>query len=152
MNSNDTSQIPAAVSAAKTADVVLLYLGLDGSIENEGQDRPIDVGLGLPGQQENLLRQVVDAAKPGARIAVVLVAGSLRVEGLDVDAGAQLPRDEMEKDAVQRVDGCSRRRNLQRKRKLHTTSAVLAAWLAFSRIPEKKYRESLFSGDEDAKA
>eukprot|EP01044_Picomonas_judraskeda_P006920 COSAG03_NODE_716_length_6124_cov_162.473693_5_plen_93_part_00 len=31
------------VEAAKGADVVALFLGLDGSIENEGQDRPIDV-------------------------------------------------------------------------------------------------------------
>lgn len=75
VNDGDKSQIPAAVAAAKTADVILLYLGLDGTIENEGQDRPIDVGLGLPGQQESLLTQVVAAAKPGAHIAVVLVAG-----------------------------------------------------------------------------
>ena len=39
VNSNDTSGIGAVATAAKTADVVLLYLGLDGTIENEGQDR-----------------------------------------------------------------------------------------------------------------
>ena len=49
VNSNDTSGIGAVATAAKSADVVLLYLGLDGTIENEGQDRPIAVGLGLPG-------------------------------------------------------------------------------------------------------
>ena len=43
VNSPDTSRIPAVVEAAKGADVVALFLGLDGSIENEGQDRPIDV-------------------------------------------------------------------------------------------------------------
>eukprot|EP01052_Picozoa_sp_SAG31_P034756 SAG31_NODE_4103_length_3579_cov_2.836494_4_plen_260_part_00 len=41
INSADESRIPAVVSAAKDADVVFLFLGLDGSIENEGQDRPI---------------------------------------------------------------------------------------------------------------
>jgi hypothetical protein len=38
VNSPDTSGIAAVVSAAKTADVVVLFLGLDGSIENEGAE------------------------------------------------------------------------------------------------------------------
>ena len=73
--SPDTSGIAAVATAAKTADVVLLYLGLDGSIENEGQDRPIAVGLGLPGQQEKLLEAVTASAGPATKVVVVLVAG-----------------------------------------------------------------------------
>jgi len=73
VNSPDTSGIAAVVAAAKTADVVVLFLGLDGSIENEGQDRPIAVGLGLPGQQENLLSSVA-----GESIVHRAVCGTLR--------------------------------------------------------------------------
>jgi beta-D-xylosidase 4 len=75
VNSGDSSGIPAVANASKAADVVLLYLGLDGSIENEGQDRPIAVGLGLPGQQEHLVRSVVAASGAHTKIVVIVVAG-----------------------------------------------------------------------------
>ena len=70
--SADASRIAAVAAAARTADAVLHYLGLDGSIENEGQDRPIAVGLGLPGQQERLLAAVSAAEHlKGVRLSLV---------------------------------------------------------------------------------
>jgi hypothetical protein len=57
----ETSQagIAAAVAAAKTADQIVLFLGLDNSIEQEGTDRQ---SLGLPGAQPALLAAVREAA------------------------------------------------------------------------------------------
>jgi hypothetical protein len=88
VNSPDSSRISAVVEAAKTADVVVLFLGLDGSIENEGQDRPIDVGLGLPGQQETLLSSVAAGLGPKTKLAMVLVAGG----PVDITAARDNPR------------------------------------------------------------
>jgi beta-D-xylosidase 4 len=70
----NTSDISAAVTAATGADVAVLVLGLDGSIEAEGKDRtayPCEGvypdALALPGCQLNLLKAV------GAVTKVVLV-------------------------------------------------------------------------------
>ena len=48
------------LDAAKSADVVILFLGLDIKMTNkEGQDRSHDwTGYRLPGQQEELARQI----------------------------------------------------------------------------------------------
>ena len=54
VTSDDTSQIPAAVAMAKTAEDVILVLGQDGSIEHEGHDR-ISIEL-FPAQQKLLER------------------------------------------------------------------------------------------------
>ena len=88
VNSPDTSRISAVVEAAKAADVVVLFLGLDGSIENEGQDRPIDVGLGLPGQQETLLSSVAAGIGPNTKLVMVLVAGG----PVDITAARDNPK------------------------------------------------------------
>ena len=56
---NDTSGVARAVSLAADADVVVLFLGLDQSIENEGVDRS---SLELPGIQSRLALAVAEAA------------------------------------------------------------------------------------------
>ena len=60
----------AAVAAAKAAQVAIVCLGTDGSIENEGRDR---VELSLPACQENLLRAV--AAVNARTVLVLFTAG-----------------------------------------------------------------------------
>ena len=67
---NDTSGIATAVAAAAAADVVVLFLGLDKTIENEGVDRS---SLELPGVQTELALAVAEAAS--APVIVVLVNG-----------------------------------------------------------------------------
>lgn len=58
---NDGSDIAAAVTTAKSADVVILGLGEHGGISGEGSDRS---NLDLPGNQEPLLEAVIAAGKP----------------------------------------------------------------------------------------
>lgn len=65
----DTSGIPAAVAAAKAADVAVLFLGADQTTEAENFDRRT---LGLVGAQEQLLLAVA-AANP--RVVLVLING-----------------------------------------------------------------------------
>ena len=67
---SDTSGLDAAVATAAAADAVVLFLGLDETIENEGRDR---TSLGLPGVQTELALRVAAASK--APITVVLVNG-----------------------------------------------------------------------------
>ncbi|HSV16438.1 MAG TPA: glycoside hydrolase family 3 C-terminal domain-containing protein, partial [Tepidisphaeraceae bacterium] len=50
------AEIAKAVDAAKRADVAILYVGTDLSIEGEGHDRPT---LALPGEQEALVKAVL---------------------------------------------------------------------------------------------
>ncbi|OWM79166.1 probable beta-D-xylosidase 5 [Punica granatum] len=71
----DDSLVPAAVEAAGEADVVVLVVGLDQSIEAEGLDRE---NLMLPGFQEKLVMQVTNATK-GSVILVVMSAGPIDV-------------------------------------------------------------------------
>ncbi len=58
---NDGSDISAAVSTAKEADVVILALGERQGISGEGSDRS---NLDLPGNQEQLLEAVTALGKP----------------------------------------------------------------------------------------
>jgi beta-glucosidase len=55
---NDTNLIAAAVEAAKAADVVIFVGGLNHNLDQEGSDRR---DLKLPGGQDELLRQIVQA-------------------------------------------------------------------------------------------
>ncbi|ERM97495.1 hypothetical protein AMTR_s00125p00113140 [Amborella trichopoda] len=71
----DGSLIAGAAKAASSADVVVLVVGLDQSIEAEGLDR---VNLTLPGLQEKLVSDVADAAK-GTMILVIMSAGPIDV-------------------------------------------------------------------------
>ena len=61
INSNDKSRIGAALQAAKGADVIVLALGIDKSIEHEGADRPNTL---LPGLQEAFALQVLNLSIP----------------------------------------------------------------------------------------
>jgi beta-glucosidase len=54
---------PAAVEAARNADVVILALGESGAMSGEGGSR---ASLDLPGNQQQLLEEVVAAGKPVA--------------------------------------------------------------------------------------
>jgi hypothetical protein len=86
VNDNITTGIADAVLAAQSADLVILTLGLDSSVEAEYvHDR---VSLALPGVQEQLAEAVIKVGKPTA---VVLLGGSaLAVEWLEANAGAIL--------------------------------------------------------------
>ncbi|KAF3786848.1 Beta-xylosidase/alpha-L-arabinofuranosidase 2 [Nymphaea thermarum] len=64
-------QPDAAVKAASDADATVLVIGADQSVEAEGRDR---VDLTLPGQQQQLVSQVANAAK-GPVILVIMSGG-----------------------------------------------------------------------------
>ena len=68
------------LAAARAADVVLLFLGLDIKMTNkEGQDRPHNrTGYALPGQQQELARQIAALRKP-----TVVVELSGEATGMD---------------------------------------------------------------------
>lgn len=73
INSNRTSGIAAALQAVKGADVTVLVLGIDRSIEAEGTDRS---NTTLPGLQESFAMQVFDAAS-GRPVILILVNGGI---------------------------------------------------------------------------
>ncbi|MFZ0338947.1 MAG: glycoside hydrolase family 3 N-terminal domain-containing protein [Terracidiphilus sp.] len=62
---NDGTDIPAAVAAANSADVIILGLGERGGISGEGNDRS---NLDLPGNQEQLLEAIVATGKPAVLV------------------------------------------------------------------------------------
>jgi len=66
----DPRQFQAAAEAARKADVALLFLGTDLSVENEGVDRS---DLNLPGIQDDLVQAVLQA---NPRTVAVLQNGS----------------------------------------------------------------------------
>ena len=68
-NTTDRSGFPAAVEAARAADVVLLAVGEDAYQSGEGRSV---ADIGLKGLQDELLRAVVDANK---KVVVVLMSG-----------------------------------------------------------------------------
>ncbi|GLJ44838.1 hypothetical protein SUGI_0943260 [Cryptomeria japonica] len=72
---SDAGLINASVQAAKSADAVILVVGLDQSIEAEGLDR---VDLLLPGQQQKLVSEVAIAAN-GPVILVIMSAGPIDI-------------------------------------------------------------------------
>jgi beta-glucosidase len=79
----DRSGLPAAVEAARKADVVVLAIGEDGFQTGEGRSQ---ADVGLKGLQEELLREVV-AANP--KVVVVLMNGRpLAIPGVDASAPA----------------------------------------------------------------
>lgn len=71
----DEESIKAAVKAAAEADVVVVVVGLDLSVEAEGLDR---VNLTLPGFQEKLVMEVANATN-GTVILVVMAAGPIDI-------------------------------------------------------------------------
>lgn len=70
ISSGDTSQIPYAVTVAKAASTVVLFIGLDGTQEGEEHGR---YSLALPGAQERLLVAVAEVAVEP--IIVVVISG-----------------------------------------------------------------------------
>jgi len=68
----NSSGFAAATALAAGADVVLLMVGLDLSVEAEGLDR---YNLTLPGMQPALVDAVLAAAQPGAVVIMVLLSG-----------------------------------------------------------------------------
>lgn len=71
MNDTSTSGFSVAVSAAKEADAVVLFLGIDTTIEREAADRE---NIELPAIQMQLLKAVRKAGKPTV---VVLFNGGI---------------------------------------------------------------------------
>ena len=73
--------IPAAVSAAKAADIAVVFLGLCADncatrVENEGDDRFF---LTRPGAQEQLL-EAVYAANPRVVLVLIVHGGAIAIE------------------------------------------------------------------------
>lgn len=78
----DDKQFPSALAAAAAADLILLVVGLDGSVEGEGHDRqalPCNGQatsiFGLPGCQFALVESVTKAITPGQTVVMVLMHG-----------------------------------------------------------------------------
>ena len=72
INKNDTSGFAAALAAAAAADVVVLALGIDGSVEGEAHDR---VSIDLPPTQHALAAAIAAVGKP--TVAFVLRGGAV---------------------------------------------------------------------------
>ncbi len=69
INTTDRSGIPAAVEAARTADVVVVAVGEDAFQSGEGRSQ---ADIGFKGLQEELLKAVLEANK---KMVVVLMSG-----------------------------------------------------------------------------
>ena len=67
---DSASSIGEAVAAAKAADQIVLAVGIDRTIEHEGQDRK---EIALPGLQPDLVRQILALKKPTVRRAQWIV-------------------------------------------------------------------------------
>jgi hypothetical protein len=75
VNSNDSSNISAAVALAQAADVVVLIMGIDKTIEHEAHDR---TDTALPGMQPTLITQILALNKP--TILVLSNGGALAID------------------------------------------------------------------------
>ena len=71
ISGSDASKIPAAVALAKSSDVVVLFLGIDMSVEAESHDR---TAIDLPGVQHQLAAAVLALNKPTV---IVLINGGM---------------------------------------------------------------------------
>ena len=81
-STNDTTGIPAAVDAAKVADVTFAFIGIGNVQEHEGHDR---TSVTLPGAQEQLVNELIATGKP---IVVVLINGGAVSLGSEIISGA----------------------------------------------------------------
>ena len=77
INSTKDDGIPAALDAARKADVVVLALGDDRTIETEGKDR---IDTALPGLQESFAHKVLALKKP--TILVLVSGGPMAIDSL----------------------------------------------------------------------
>lgn len=78
-----SADIISAVAAALASDVVILAMGIDGTIEGEGHDR---MDIRLPGQQPVLAQAVISAAKAKQTPVVLLLfnGGMVTLDGIDL--------------------------------------------------------------------
>lgn len=83
INSTDASGIQPALDACNAADVVILALGIDTSIEHEAIDR---VDTALPGLQSSFAKQVYALGKP--TVLLLSSGGALAVDDLIEPASA----------------------------------------------------------------
>jgi beta-glucosidase len=81
INSSDTSRFSAAVSVAKSSDVVIFCGGLDLTQEGEGLDR-VGESIQLPGKQQDLINALAAANK---NVIVVLFSGGICGVGRCID-------------------------------------------------------------------
>jgi hypothetical protein len=79
VTSTDTSGFPAAIAAALAADVVVLALGQDGTIEHEAKDR---TEIGFTQGQLWLIGNITAAALKRPVVAVVMTGGAVDVTPL----------------------------------------------------------------------
>jgi beta-glucosidase len=84
IDTTDRSGIPAAVDAARSADIVVAALGEDAFQSGEGRSQ---VDIGLKGLQEELLQAVLDV---NPRVVVVLMSGRPLVLGAAVERAPAL--------------------------------------------------------------
>ncbi len=80
---NTAEELSKAEDVAKKADAVILYVGTTLNVEAEGRDR---TSLGLPGNQEELVKKVL-AANPRT-IVVLMNAGPLTIPAVKESAPA----------------------------------------------------------------
>ncbi|KAI0319841.1 beta-xylosidase [Amylostereum chailletii] len=83
INSTDTSGFAAAVSAAKSADLIVFAGGIDNTIEAESMDRD---DITWPGNQLDLVGQLADVGKPF----VVLQMGGGQVDSSSIKDNAKV--------------------------------------------------------------
>ncbi len=85
--SNDTSRegFAAALAAARSADIVLLFLGEEAALSGEASSRAY---LTLPGLQEELVNEVAQAGKP--MVAIILAGRPLTFHDLAAKMSAVL--------------------------------------------------------------
>lgn len=74
LDDNDKSGFDAAASAAKLADVAILFMGISGEIEGENRDR---TSVALPGTQEDFIEAMAKVQKK--TVLVLLNGGSVDV-------------------------------------------------------------------------
>jgi len=83
INSNDKSRFSNAINIAKISEVVIMFVGIDNSIESEGQDRE---EITLPGVQDDLFQEIIKVNK---KTIVVLINGNaLAIENIQQNAKA----------------------------------------------------------------
>eukprot|EP00854_Cymbomonas_tetramitiformis_P007005 gene7005-8352_t len=71
LTKNDTTGFDDAVAAAKESDAVILFLGIDGEIEGENNDR---TSIDLPQIQHELAAKVIEVGRPTV---IVLINGGM---------------------------------------------------------------------------
>ncbi|THZ53679.1 hypothetical protein D6C86_09762 [Aureobasidium pullulans] len=69
----DTSTIAEAITLADKSDVCIVVLGLNDEWESEGYDRP---SMGLPGDQDKLVEDILASTRHPERIIIVNQSGS----------------------------------------------------------------------------